>query len=41
MRHYQFITYVEYECTIVERNRELIRVYKEKVKRVIEKVWEG
>jgi hypothetical protein len=32
---------IETERTIVHGNRELIRLYEEKVKKVIERVWEG
>jgi hypothetical protein len=32
---------VKRERSIVEGNRELIRVYEEKVKKVIERVWES
>lgn len=32
---------IETERAIVHGNRELIRIYEEKVKRVIEKIWEG
>ena len=32
---------IETERVIVHGNRELIRLYEEKVKKVIERVWEG
>ena len=32
---------IESERAIVHGNRELIRLYEEKVKKVIERVWEG
>jgi len=32
---------IETERAIVHGNRELIRIYEEKVKKVIERVWEG
>ena len=32
---------IETERAIVQGNRELIRLYEEKVKKVIERVWEG
>jgi hypothetical protein len=32
---------IETERAIVHGNRELIRLYEEKVKKVIERVWEG
>lgn len=32
---------IEKESVIVPGNRELIRLYEEKVKKVIERVWEG
>ena len=32
---------IERERAIVESNRELIRLYEEKVKKVIERVWEN
>ncbi|WKZ38297.1 MAG: hypothetical protein QY332_10185 [Anaerolineales bacterium] len=34
-------TSIETERTIVHGNRELTRLYEEKVKKVIERVWEG
>jgi len=37
----EIVARIEDERTIVEGNRELIRVYEEKVKKVIERVWEG
>jgi len=37
----KIITRVGTERTIVHGNRELIRLYEEKVKKVIERVWEG
>ena len=38
---YIVIARIERERSIVEGNRELIRAYEEKVKKVIERVWEG
>ncbi len=35
-----FIHDIESECAIVHGNRELILLYAEKVKKVIERVWE-
>jgi hypothetical protein len=35
------VVYVETERAIVHGNRESIRLYEEKVKKVIERVWEG
>ncbi len=35
------IARIEIERAIVHGNRELIRLYEEKVKKVIERVWEG
>lgn len=32
---------IETERSIIHGNRELIRLYEEKVKKVIERVWEG
>ena len=37
----EIVTRIETERAIVHGNRELIRLYEEKVKKVIEKVWEG
>ncbi|MFN8398913.1 MAG: N-6 DNA methylase [Anaerolineales bacterium] len=37
----EIVTRIERERSIVEGNRELIRIYEEKVKKVIERVWEG
>ena len=37
----EIVARIETERAIVEGNRELIRLYEEKVKKVIEKVWEG
>lgn len=37
----EIVARIERERSIVEGNRELIRIYEEKVKKVIEKVWEG
>lgn len=37
----EIVARIERERSIVEGNRELIRVYEEKVKKVIERVWEG
>ncbi|RJP46350.1 MAG: hypothetical protein C4583_19055 [Anaerolineaceae bacterium] len=36
-----FKVYIETERAIVHGNRELIRLYEEKVKKVIKRVWEG
>ena len=36
----EIVTHIEREQSIVEGNRELIRIYKEKVKKVVDKVWE-
>jgi hypothetical protein len=33
--------HLERERLFVEGNRELIRLYEEKIKKVIERVWEG
>lgn len=38
---YKIIVRIETERAIVHGNRELIRLYEEKVKKVIERVWEG
>ncbi len=38
---YKIIARIETERAIVHGNRELIRLYEEKVKKVIERVWEG
>jgi len=37
----EIVARIERERSIVEGNRELIRIYEEKVKKVIEKVWES
>jgi hypothetical protein len=37
----EIVACIEREPSIVEGNRELIRIYEEKVKKVIERVWEG
>jgi type I restriction enzyme M protein len=37
----EIVARIEGERAIVEGNRELIRLYEEKVKKVIERVWEG
>ena len=37
----EIVACIETERAIVHGNRELIRLYEEKVKKVIEKVWEG
>lgn len=37
----EIVARIERERSIVESNRELIRIYEEKVKKVIERVWEG
>ncbi len=37
----EIVARIERERAIVEGNRELIRIYEEKVKKVIERVWEG
>jgi len=37
----EIIARIETERAIVHGNRELIRLYEEKVKKVIERVWEG
>ena len=37
----EIVARIETERTIVHGNRELIRLYEEKVKKVIERVWEG
>lgn len=37
----EIVARIESERKIVEGNRELIRLYEEKVKKVIERVWEG
>lgn len=37
----EIVARIEKERAIVESNRELIRIYEEKVKKVIERVWEG
>jgi type I restriction enzyme M protein len=37
----EIVARIESERAIVEGNRELIRLYEEKVKKVIERVWEG
>jgi hypothetical protein len=40
-RHRNDMQRIETERAIVHGNRELIRIYEEKVKKVIERVWEG
>ena len=37
----EIVARIEHERSIVKGNRELIRIYEEKVKKVIERVWEG
>jgi type I restriction enzyme M protein len=37
----EIVARIERERSIVEGNRELIRLYEEKVKKVIERVWDG
>jgi type I restriction enzyme M protein len=37
----EIVARIETECAIVHGNRELIRLYEEKVKKVIERAWEG
>lgn len=37
----EIVARIERERSIVEGNRELIRIYEEKIKKVIERVWEG
>ena len=37
----EIVARIESERAIVHDNRELIRLYEEKVKKVIERVWEG
>jgi type I restriction enzyme M protein len=37
----EIVARIETERVIVHGNRELIRLYEEKVKKVIERVWEG
>jgi type I restriction enzyme M protein len=37
----EIVARIETERAIVYGNRELIRLYEEKVKKVIERVWEG
>lgn len=37
----EIVARIENERAIVEGNRELIKIYEEKVKKVIERVWEG
>jgi len=37
----EIVARIERERSLVEGNRELIRIYEEKVKKVIEKVWES
>ncbi len=37
----EIIVRIETERAIVEGNRKLIQLYEEKVKKVIERVWEG
>ncbi len=36
----EIVVHIETERAIVHGNRELIQIYEEKVKKVIEKVWE-
>ena len=38
---YKIFARIERERSIMEGNRELIRIYEEKVKKVIERVWES
>jgi hypothetical protein len=38
---FDIVAHIETERAIVHGNRELIRLYEEKVKKVIERVWEG
>jgi type I restriction enzyme M protein len=40
IRH-EIVARIESERAIVHGNRELIRLYEEKVKKVIERLWEG
>jgi hypothetical protein len=37
----EIVAHIESERTIIHGNWELIRLYEEKVKKVIERVWEG
>jgi hypothetical protein len=37
---FEIVARIKTECAIVHGNRELIRLYEEKVKKVIERVWE-
>ncbi len=37
----EIVAHIESERAIVHGNRELIRLYEEKVKKVIERVWEA
>lgn len=37
----EIVARIERERSIIEGNRELIRLYEEKVKKVIERVWDG
>ena len=37
----EIVALIERERAIVEGNRELIRIYEEKVKKAIERVWES
>ncbi len=38
---HEIVARIETERAIVHGNRELVRLYEEKVKKVIERVWEG
>ena len=38
---HEMVARIERERAIVEGNRELIRIYEEKIKKVIERVWEA
>ena len=37
----EIVARIERERALVEGNRELIRIYEEKIKKVIERVWEA
>jgi restriction endonuclease S subunit len=37
----EIVSRIEHERSLVEGNRELIKIYEEKIKKVIERVWEG
>ena len=37
----EIVARVERERAIIEGNRELVRIYEEKIKKVIERVWES